>query len=185
MNRLILAALVAIVGCGSDPSHESPTPAPAQTVAPAATVETHHSMAVADQASLPDCTADAEGWLVYVKDDKSFRACEAGTWAQIDLPTPDAPSLPSNQFVDSTTGSTWYIGGISSKLTLSTYCSSGRIPTKDEIISMIPNAPVGLLGLNYIWASDGVTMVKANTGQSKSASEVGEYGQVLCVKVKP
>lgn len=44
-----------------------------------------HAQLVATAADLPDCDADAEGLLVYVKADKNFKACSSKKWATIDL----------------------------------------------------------------------------------------------------
>ncbi len=89
MKRLsLLAALVLVSACGTEPtpvtaeSTTAPIAAPAAAAAPA-------SMATAlrvDQVdALPPCEALNDGALAYVAADKQFRVCLEGQWQVVDL----------------------------------------------------------------------------------------------------
>lgn len=76
------ATQTALPDQASAPASPQPSAAPA---APAATVDNNSSMLVADAALLPPCSAEREGVLVYVADEKAFKACLQGAWAAIDI----------------------------------------------------------------------------------------------------
>lgn len=73
--KFVLLSL-GLIGCGADGSDEKETSSAALP----------HSLLVANDAALPDCTSEAEGWLVYVSSTKTFKACQAGAWAAVEAP---------------------------------------------------------------------------------------------------
>lgn len=77
-----LLFLAALTGCGTDDSQE----ASAGSAPP-------HSLLVQDAAALPECTAETEGWLVYVKADGAFKACSSAVWEVVILKS-SSPSAP-------------------------------------------------------------------------------------------
>lgn len=86
---LMLLLLALVTACGQDDKaavSAQPTPAPAPVVVVATPSPSYHSMAVADAEALPPCTADADGWLVYVRATAELEACEAGAWTVVPMP---------------------------------------------------------------------------------------------------
>lgn len=90
---IVLTALMS--GCGAAASQSGDAPiAQANTKPDKQAEETppttpaagpQHALLVANAAALPECTAEAQGWLIYVKADKEFRTCAAGKWEPIEI----------------------------------------------------------------------------------------------------
>jgi hypothetical protein len=101
MLRSTLVSMVALmlVACGTQNQNPlapqaSPTPSPAQAspVLPAAMQQApqagQHTLYIASNERVPDCTLDAEGWLIYVEADQSFEVCVNTVWTAINLRGP-------------------------------------------------------------------------------------------------
>src|SRR5690242_3998136 len=85
MKRVLMFAFI-FSACGAAPNNAASTDKPADvapTDAPAATPP--HDMMVSDSTSLPKCTSDEEGWLVYLKIPGKFQVCTASAWADVDI----------------------------------------------------------------------------------------------------
>lgn len=78
-TRLVAISLsaVTLLACGA-------TKTPATTLQPG----NHNEYAVSSASDLPACDAAHADWLYYVEADKTFRVCQSGAWATIDLTGP-------------------------------------------------------------------------------------------------
>lgn len=86
---------ITIVGCGQVESLTGKKEAKASGPAAVATpvpISNSHSMLIADASALPECNAAGEGWLVYLKAEKKFQACQSAAWADVDIATNKAAS---------------------------------------------------------------------------------------------
>ncbi len=94
MKLKVLNLLIAlyVTGCGAADDQTAPVAQPAPATAAQSPVSVEYptkpaftSLAVADASGLPPCDGASEGFLAYVKADKTIQACSGGSWAQIDL----------------------------------------------------------------------------------------------------
>lgn len=91
---------LAMIGCGQVESltgkKETKASGPAAVATPVP-ISASHSMLVADASALPECNAAGEGWLVYLKAEKKFQACQSAAWADVDV------TVATNKVVSSIT----------------------------------------------------------------------------------
>ena len=95
MKFLAFIIAMVIVGCGSNEEQHPGDKSPIAISAPVADSEaqsrheTHEttgdSLYVASSAMIPDCDPAAEGRLVYVADQRAFKACSSGAWETVDV----------------------------------------------------------------------------------------------------
>lgn len=201
MKRLALNLLIAlyVTGCGAaddaqTTQHAAPiavqaTPAvpvteaaqtPVSEKAPTKPVFT--SLAVADASALPTCDSASEGFLAYVKADKTIQACEDGAWAVIDLRGPKGDQgeagpaaiaaqavqtdpVPSmDQWLDPVTKRLWTTGVSEVAFSYAkTVCEGDwRLPTEAELTLAIARGmadlgsdAMGRINSRVIWAESG------------------------------
>lgn len=122
MKYLIILSLL-LQSCGKD-SDTTDNKAPSPSAAPTSK-QPVTAMAVATPADRPDCLAGNNYQLVYVKSEKAFYNCISAVWEAIVIATPvtytaakgdkgdkgdQAPALPSNVWIDPSSGLQWFIG---------------------------------------------------------------------------
>lgn len=87
LTKLTLA-LVLLTACGkkSDSGNGSnEDQAPPGVESQSTAQDPKRALAINDASQLPACTPEGEYWLVYVKAEKVFKTCTAGSWENIDL----------------------------------------------------------------------------------------------------
>lgn len=188
LSRLLV--LIFLVGCGVNGSESSSTTSiaqdpetskapdqttPVKTTAPPIEISEEeltaqrHALLVADAKSLPACSVEAEGWLVYVKADLTFRACVDGEWEAISILGKDgvpgkdgapgregtpgkdgtsAPFLSANEWLDPVTDLKWMVGGLSNTSPGWLCDAPYRIATSSEVSSAFRHGVFEVLGLS-------------------------------------
>lgn len=85
MRFIALITLLAVAsGCGGGSEEGDAESATAK----------HHSLYIADATALPECSAEAEGWLVYLKAESKFMACSSGVWEEVAIKAQSSSSSP-------------------------------------------------------------------------------------------
>ncbi len=95
MQKMTMILMTLLTACGTDEKPvakpiTAPTDAPEAAVAPTEATPDHtqHPLYIADAKALPPCDQAAEGWLVYLKTEALFKACQGGAWATVDIQGP-------------------------------------------------------------------------------------------------
>lgn len=97
MKSIVIAAVaLTVIGCGNGSGlaggkQEESVPENSEPISknPEEETVTPRSLYVVNAAALPTCDEGAEGWLVYVKSEAAFKACQGGSWAVVEVGEPN------------------------------------------------------------------------------------------------
>ncbi len=212
LKALNLLVALYVTGCGAADDKAAPAPAaqrsPVAEQVPATVSETtpppvlRTSFAVDDVTALPACDKASEGFLAYVKADKTIEACSDGEWSVIDLRAPQedqgaaapaavaaeavqADPVPSmNQWLDPVTKRLWTKGAGEVAFDYAkTVCEGDwRLPTEAELTLALARgmADYSSGDLRIVWADSGRAIKNTDAVHPISPSKATAY----CVSAK-
>ena len=120
-GAVVLAFGLFITGCGSESGNGGNGAQVVETKnnAPEAKTDASQSLSVANPKELPECSADNENQLVYVRSVKAFYTCEGSDWETIEIADgkdgvttviEKQATNKKNIWVDPVSGYTWLVG---------------------------------------------------------------------------
>jgi hypothetical protein len=151
-----------LTGCGADSGSGGATVSETEENAPEADSDALNSISVAMATKLPDCTADNDTQLAYVRSEKAYYLCDSGNWSVLDVIAKDGKdgvdgqdgvttvieeeaTNKKNQWVDPITGKQWLIGGGGDYAQAVASCTGAyHLPTWTEAVAGINH---GLRGI--------------------------------------
>lgn len=103
MIGLSVLMMKSLVGCGT--ANNAVASAPGDGASTTGSPSKTYTMVVASEDELPACDDDNFKQLVYIKSTKTFKSCESGTWASVEIGSPTSSTtagltIQSNELLD-------------------------------------------------------------------------------------